>query len=265
VADYSPKVRIIRQPHGGASRARNRGVLATAAPYIAFMDQDDLWAPKKLERQVELLADRADLGLCYSGVTVFSGTADLRDLVDSSVLDYEVVLPNPKTTPGVSPLTASLQHFAKSFVVPSSTLIRRSALADAGLLDPFLPFSGDFDALIKIGGRHGVARLHHADVLYRKHEGNYSDRYEVGRREVEALIARYVAYANATGDKSLAQAAPGALRRPRGLYAAQAYDRARVAARRRDYREAARQLTRAACFSPRVVARSFASYVAARR
>jgi hypothetical protein len=107
----------------------------------------------------------------------------------------------------------SMGHFAERFVVPSTVMIRRACLATSGLLDPFIPFSGDYDLLIKLGSRHPVLRVASEDVLYRKHEQNYSDQYEVGRGEVAALIDRYVAFARATGDRLLERGACFRLRR----------------------------------------------------
>jgi glycosyltransferase involved in cell wall biosynthesis len=53
-------IRVVRQPNAGEAAARNRGIRESTAPLIAFLDQDDLWLPRKLALQVAALdADSA--------------------------------------------------------------------------------------------------------------------------------------------------------------------------------------------------------------
>jgi glycosyltransferase involved in cell wall biosynthesis len=43
---------FLRQSRGGPAKARNRGADAGSAPWIAFLDSDDLWKPDKLSTQI---------------------------------------------------------------------------------------------------------------------------------------------------------------------------------------------------------------------
>ena len=60
-------VRVLMQANAGPSAARNAGVAGSSAVVIAFLDADDTWLPRKLERQVAALESDAGLGLvlCY--------------------------------------------------------------------------------------------------------------------------------------------------------------------------------------------------------
>jgi glycosyltransferase involved in cell wall biosynthesis len=46
------RIRLVRQENGGVAAARNHGAVATDAPYLAFVDSDDLWAPDKVALQM---------------------------------------------------------------------------------------------------------------------------------------------------------------------------------------------------------------------
>ena len=53
----------------GAGRARNLGAAHARGRYVAFLDDDDEWLPRKLERQMERMASREDvLVTCLSRV-----------------------------------------------------------------------------------------------------------------------------------------------------------------------------------------------------
>lgn len=64
-AGFSPQVRVVRQDNAGPGAATTRGVGATRAPIVAFLDADDLWLPEKMAEQMAWLA--ADPGLHLIG------------------------------------------------------------------------------------------------------------------------------------------------------------------------------------------------------
>jgi glycosyltransferase involved in cell wall biosynthesis len=60
------RVRLIRQTNAGVAAARNAGAIATDGAYLAFIDADDLWAPEKIELQMEALGSESEkVGLVY--------------------------------------------------------------------------------------------------------------------------------------------------------------------------------------------------------
>src|SRR5690606_37626685 len=63
-----PRLKAIRLPSNeGVYQARNHALSLAQGAYIAFIDDDDAWAPDKLTRQLELFAARPDVGLVHSG------------------------------------------------------------------------------------------------------------------------------------------------------------------------------------------------------
>ena len=61
-----PRLRIVRQPNGGLSAARNTGIREAHGEYIGFLDGDDLWAADKAERHVAVMDDDPSIGLSFS-------------------------------------------------------------------------------------------------------------------------------------------------------------------------------------------------------
>ena len=62
-----PRIRVLgNQTRQGAARARNLGIAAAQGRYIAFLDADDHWLPKKLEKQVALLQETST-AFSYTG------------------------------------------------------------------------------------------------------------------------------------------------------------------------------------------------------
>ncbi|MFL5812868.1 MAG: glycosyltransferase family 2 protein [Bdellovibrionia bacterium] len=60
VAAYTdPRVKWLPGPHGGLpAKPRNRGIQVAQSEYLAFLDNDDVWLPGKLESQLERIKDR---------------------------------------------------------------------------------------------------------------------------------------------------------------------------------------------------------------
>jgi glycosyltransferase involved in cell wall biosynthesis len=52
-----PRIRCILQRNAGVAAARNAGAAQASAPFLAFCDADDLWAPRKIELQLDRMRD----------------------------------------------------------------------------------------------------------------------------------------------------------------------------------------------------------------
>lgn len=65
-----PTVRVIELPHTGVlAKVRNATLAAARGEYVAFLDSDDLWAPDKLERQIEPLRSGSPGDWSYTAFT----------------------------------------------------------------------------------------------------------------------------------------------------------------------------------------------------
>ena len=64
---FPGRVKPISQANSGVAAARNTGIKASTGELVAFIDSDDLWHPRKLERQVQSLREAGDVAFVYTG------------------------------------------------------------------------------------------------------------------------------------------------------------------------------------------------------
>ena len=129
---HEKKIRYIKHDvNKGIAAVRNTGLLNSTGKYIAYLDDDDEWLPKKLQVQVDLLEGRpTKVGLVYSGylrINRTTGEIERQYLPQKmGKIVNNVLVPNwIKTT--------------------SNPLIRKECFDEVGLFDETLSPCEDWD------------------------------------------------------------------------------------------------------------------------
>lgn len=158
-----PCIRLLRQPNAGVSAARNRGVLASEADYVAFLDADDLYLPGFLDQIAALISRYPEAGLVGTGYRRFTG--DTSHALADGESDY---------TGGDNLVPAFFSKWSQgAFIYTSSIGVRRQALLDLGTLFPEGERLGeDQDVWFRLAERYQVAYSERQLVLYRVDVGS---------------------------------------------------------------------------------------------
>ena len=70
---YGERVRLVQQANQGCGGATNTGLACVVAPFVAFLDADDVWLPGKALVQLAKLEQSPELAGVFCRAQVFSG------------------------------------------------------------------------------------------------------------------------------------------------------------------------------------------------
>ena len=169
LSSYKEDIVVLRQDNKGVSSARNRGIVSASGRFIAFLDSDDLWLPKKLSTQVDFFNTNPDALICQTEEKWIRNSIRVNPKKRHKKLSGDI-----------------FEHsLYLCLVSPSAVMIRRSLFEKAGMFDETLPACEDYDMWLRISCRYPVylidtpliiKRGGHADQLSRS---SGLDRYRI--------------------------------------------------------------------------------------
>lgn len=167
------KVKYIKISNsGGPAKPRNIGIQNAKGKYLAFVDDDDLWVPEKLEKQVEILENNPDFGLthCYCGV------------IDAKGNLKEEIVGRPKDINSKSG-DVSMRMFGNWTIMMPTPLMRAALVDEVGYFNEAISGTfADVDYWVRCSF---FTKFHYLDemlVLYRLHENNISSDTKIYRK-----------------------------------------------------------------------------------
>jgi len=170
------RVRYVRNANNGIPAvSRNIGIRHARGAYIAFCDDDDLWLPEKLSRQLAALEREPQAALCFTNGVAFSGD--------------EIVVPA---------LVSGKKHWMRrgfagllmENAIPScSVMVRRSTLDSVGVFDESADLVAveDWELWLRIARYFELAYLDERLVRYRIHQNRSAKPAVTALRNMTAI------------------------------------------------------------------------------
>lgn len=159
-----PRVTYVKQHNRGVAGARNAGIAASRGELIAFLDQDDIWLPDKLEQQVGYLAAHPEIALVHGNVRFI-------DAAGAPLREHEARW-DADARQGVGHCFPVL--FAKNRLAMLTVCLRRSAFDETGAFREDIPGVDDYEYWLRLSRRHAFAHINRPLALYRLHGSNES-------------------------------------------------------------------------------------------
>jgi teichuronic acid biosynthesis glycosyltransferase TuaG len=142
---------------GFPATPRNRAIRKGKGKYVAILDDDDLWLPEKLERQVNFLESHPNCALLGCNALRWTGNGKW----DNSPLyfkNYKEKKINYETM------------FLQNYIINSSAILRRTVIEKAGLYNETLvpPISEDYELWLRVGALGEIWALLEPCIIYRE-------------------------------------------------------------------------------------------------
>jgi len=175
--EYENDIAVHSQQNVGVATTRNRGVELAGGDLIAFLDQDDIWYPFKLEKQVALFQSSCDVSFVYSDF----------DLIDSKSRITEKCGLSAMKADWMRPFIGGHLH-----PYPSTVLMKKSLFMEVGGFDTqFIENSDeDIELWVRVYEKAPFHFIPEALVQYRR--DHYHQKRKRRSFEVESANFRHL-------------------------------------------------------------------------
>ncbi|MCP4370178.1 MAG: glycosyltransferase [Deltaproteobacteria bacterium] len=154
--DYNEPIKFFETKIPGASAQRNFGISNAKGSYIAFLDDDDIWHPEKLNIQIGFLEQHPEISMISSG--------NIR-------IGYDIKIDRPKWILG----DLYKKLFMKSFISTPTVLVKREVFDRVGCFNENYKRAEDYDLWLRISRCFHLAHTKTPLTWIRKSKNRLSD------------------------------------------------------------------------------------------
>jgi len=158
---------ILNEQNLGTYGSLNRALASAKGEFIAILNDDDVWAPRKLEAQLELFEKHPEVGLVHTDGWFIDGEGVKRE---DSPLGFEF----PRFETG--DILSALLYQNK--IIASAALVRKECFDRVGGFNEAYFGSGDWEMWLRIAEHWPLGCVAEPLTFYRVHGANASHKLE---------------------------------------------------------------------------------------
>lgn len=160
-AQQDKRLRVVAATHQGTAPTLKAAIAQTTAPYVGWVDSDDLLAPTALAETIAILKAHPHVGLVYTDYEVIDAQGTNRGKGSRCQIPY------------------SKERLLVDFMLFHFRLMRRTAYEQVGGIDPAFVRAQDYDLCLKLAEVTDIYHLQQPLYYYRAHAQSVSQQQRV--------------------------------------------------------------------------------------
>jgi glycosyltransferase involved in cell wall biosynthesis len=176
---FSNNLSYFYKKNGGPNSARNLGIKKSSGKFAAFLDDDDLWYPEKIERQLKKFSENSDLGMVYCSAEISNMSNFMISKATYRGNIFERLLEK--------------NHITGS---SSSVLVKREVFDKVGCFDESLRYSEDYEMWLRIASEYEIDYVDDCLVRIQGHDDNASNNISAIEKGGFAVLDRIFSQEN---------------------------------------------------------------------
>ena len=177
----------------GIPVTRNIGIKSSKGKYIAFLDQDDIWMKKKIEKQLNLFSKKNEkLGLIFGDILNINSEGKKIKEIKPQISNNNImeILKSNK-------IEIMRTLYLRDYIPFITVMVNKAVFAKIGLLDEsLLGGADDYEFCLRLAGNYKIIYMNEILAKKRVHKGNFSrlDRFFPNEIKISEKIAEIFPY-----------------------------------------------------------------------
>lgn len=171
------RIRYIKKENEGVmAKTRNFGIRKSAGEFIAFCDQDDIWYPEKLKKQLEKIDKNALTGAIVASADIIDKKGKKIGIRDIGFSGY------------INPIKSFEKLLDTDFITNCSAVVPKKIIEEMGYLDESLVGNDDYKLWLLIAQKYGIFGVREPLCAWRVSGSSYSKKLSVIYKENQKIF-----------------------------------------------------------------------------